>query len=65
MSKIVGGNLNKGIVGFDGEMMMYVRDEEVGGRSLCDIINQTHINQRYMKHCVIPPNVVSFNKAVI
>lgn len=57
VSKIVGENLAKGVDGFEGEMMMYVKGEMVGGRSLCDVINETRVNHKYSQLCTVPLNV--------
>ncbi len=38
---------------------MWVFEEEVDGRKLTEIINETHENVKYLKGFSIPENVVS------
>ncbi|KAI3425907.1 hypothetical protein D9Q98_007879 [Chlorella vulgaris] len=44
---------------FVSEVRMYVHEEEVGGRKLTDLINESHVNEKYMPGCFLGANVVA------
>jgi glycerol-3-phosphate dehydrogenase (NAD+) len=44
---------------FAGEVRMWVYEEEVGGRKLTEIINETHENPKYLPGIQIGDNIVA------
>ena len=44
---------------FQQEVVMWVFQEQVDGKNLTDIINETHENVKYLKGFSLPSNVVS------
>lgn len=44
---------------FDNEIKMYVFQEQVDGKNLTDIINETHENVKYLPKIKLPTNIVA------
>ena len=60
IAKIVGGNAAQ-LARFDPRVIMWVFEEDVGGRKLTEVINTQHENVKYLPGHKLPPNVVSPN----
>lgn len=58
IARIVGGNV-RAQPGFQQEVVMWVFQEQVDGKNLTDIINETHENVKYLKGFTLPSNVVA------
>ncbi|KAI8908487.1 NAD-dependent glycerol-3-phosphate dehydrogenase N-terminus-domain-containing protein [Gorgonomyces haynaldii] len=58
IAKIVGRNVAK-YPEYDAEVKMWVFEEIVDGERLTDIINNTHINTKYLPNILLPKNVVA------
>ncbi|TKR78270.1 hypothetical protein L596_019104 [Steinernema carpocapsae] len=60
IAKVVGENVMK-YSEFDSTVSMWVRDKDVNGRTLTDIINQDHENVLYLPGVKLPKNVVAIS----
>ncbi|XP_071499167.1 glycerol-3-phosphate dehydrogenase [NAD(+)], cytoplasmic-like [Diadema antillarum] len=58
IARIVGKNAKRHPE-FQDEVTMWVFEEMVNGKKLTEIINETHINEKYLPGHVIPDNVVA------
>jgi len=56
--RLLGRNAAKHDV-FDSEVKMYVYEEQVDGRNLTDLINEKHVNVKYLPNGPLPENVVA------
>lgn len=60
VAKIVGENINKqGGGSFKSEVFMWVREEEVEGKKLSEIINHQHQNIKYLPGIDLPHTVIA------
>lgn len=58
IAKIIGSNVTK-LDDFDNEVKMYVYEEMINGKKLTEIINETHVNVKYLPGHKLPANVVA------
>lgn len=58
IAKIVGANAAR-LPNFDDRVTMYVFEELINGKKLTEIINETHVNVKYLPGQKLPPNVVA------
>lgn len=58
IAKIVGANAAR-LPNFDDRVTMYVFEEQIDGKKLTEIINETHENVKYLPGHKLPANVVS------
>jgi glycerol-3-phosphate dehydrogenase (NAD+) len=47
---------------FDSEVRLWVREKQVNGKKLTDVINKTHMNSRYLPDVLLPENLVATPK---
>ncbi|XP_055323212.1 glycerol-3-phosphate dehydrogenase [NAD(+)], cytoplasmic isoform X2 [Sitodiplosis mosellana] len=58
IAKIVGANAAR-LENFNDRVTMYVFEEDINGKKLTEIINETHENVKYLPGHKLPPNVVA------
>nr|CAG8490479.1 3962_t:CDS:2 [Entrophospora candida]CAG8501875.1 2187_t:CDS:2 [Entrophospora candida] len=58
IARIVGDNVKRH-KGFDSQVRMWVYEEIIQGRKLTEIINEDHVNVKYLPDYKIPENVVA------
>lgn len=58
IARIVGANAAR-LDRFDDRVTMYVFEEMIEGKKLTEIINETHVNVKYLPNQKLPVNVVS------
>lgn len=58
IAKIIGNNTQRAFF-FEKEVKMYVFEEVFKGRKLTEIINETHINEKYLPGIKLPENIVA------
>lgn len=61
IAKIVGANAAR-LPEFNDRVTMYVFEEIIEGKKLTEIINETHVNVKYLPGHKLPENVVSLNR---
>lgn len=59
IAKIVGNNVLAQTDQFDTEVRMWVFEEMVEGRKLTEVINNDHVNVKYLPGIQLPKSVVS------
>lgn len=64
IAKIVGNNVLAQTDQFDTEVRMWVFEETVEGRKLTEIINNDHVNVKYLPGIQLPKNVVSVSECM-
>ena len=60
IAKIVGANCKR-LPNFEDRVPMYVFEEKINGKNITEIINETHINVKYLPGHLLPENVVSIH----
>ncbi|CDZ97844.1 glycerol-3-phosphate dehydrogenase [Phaffia rhodozyma] len=59
IARLAGINVQKHSDKFEKEVKMWVYEEEVEGRKLTEIINQDHVNVKYLPDVKLPENIVA------
>ena len=60
IAKIIGHNVVKHSEHFEEKVSMWVFEEMVDGKKLTEIINETHVNVKYLPKHPLPANIVSW-----
>lgn len=59
LAKIAAENVAQQGSDFEPEVRMWVRQKQVNGKALTDVINSTHMNARYLPDIPLPKNLVA------